>query len=253
MPVKKVHCMTSKRCTKCGTVKPLDGFCIAKRMRDGRTSWCRQCYAERNRPPAKRKKPRPPGYTVWIGMMIRCNNPKSQAYDRYGGRGIKVHPTWQGRGGFEHFIAYMGQRPSPEHQIDRIDNDGNYEPGNVRWATAKQNSRNRRTSRHLTVNGETRTIAEWAEIIGCHDQRIRHRVNLGWSDEEAVYGRFIPSGRIGPDGQPGWLTRALRGLVVGDTVFLASRPESVHVIKKRLGIKARTFSHEGGTVLRRLA
>ncbi|HWY36734.1 MAG TPA: hypothetical protein VNX68_18965, partial [Nitrosopumilaceae archaeon] len=78
-------------------------------------------------------------YNSWIGMVQRCTNPKKDGYDRYGGRGIKVlFPS------FKAFLKEVGERPSQKYSIDRINNDGNYEPGNVRWATAEQQASNRR-------------------------------------------------------------------------------------------------------------
>jgi hypothetical protein len=81
-------------------------------------------------------------YSTWGSMIQRCTNPKSSHWHRYGGRGIKVCERWRGRGGFANFLSDVGERPAPGLSIDRIDNDGNYEPGNVRWATAGQQVRN---------------------------------------------------------------------------------------------------------------
>jgi hypothetical protein len=81
-------------------------------------------------------------YNSWISMKMRCFNPKDGRYDSYGGRGITIAPEWIED--FESFLAFMGHKPSPAHSLDRIDNDGNYEPGNVRWATRIEQSRNRR-------------------------------------------------------------------------------------------------------------
>jgi hypothetical protein len=83
-----------------------------------------------------------PEYGIWCSMIQRCENPNDAAYPRYGGRGITVHPEW--RADFAAFLRDVGHRPSPELSLDRIDNDRGYEPGNVRWATAKQQANNRR-------------------------------------------------------------------------------------------------------------
>jgi hypothetical protein len=86
---------------------------------------------------------RHPVYAVWAAMLQRCNNPKSISYERYGGRGITVCERWHV---FADFAADMGERPSALHSLDRIDPNGNYEPGNVRWATASEQARTRRLS-----------------------------------------------------------------------------------------------------------
>lgn len=86
-------------------------------------------------------------YGIWIGMIARCRNPNSTGWENYGGRGISVHAGWVGRGGFEAFIEHVGPRPSMKHSLDRIDNDGHYEPGNVRWVTVDIQLANRRAPR----------------------------------------------------------------------------------------------------------
>jgi hypothetical protein len=83
-----------------------------------------------------------PEYEIWRSMIKRCENPNHHAYARYGGRGINVHPEW--RTSFAAFLRDVGRRPSQDLSLDRINNDGDYEPGNVRWATAKQQANNRR-------------------------------------------------------------------------------------------------------------
>ena len=81
-------------------------------------------------------------YGIWSGMIARCTNPSNTAFGYYGARGITVCDEW--RSSFESFLEHIGPRPSPKHSVDRINNDGNYEPGNVRWATAKEQANNKR-------------------------------------------------------------------------------------------------------------
>jgi len=84
-----------------------------------------------------------PGYSCWVGMIQRCTNPKQPNWARYGGRGITVCAEWVAS--YEAFMEHIGPRPGPDSSIDRIDNDGNYEPGNVRWATRSEQQRNKGT------------------------------------------------------------------------------------------------------------
>lgn len=87
-----------------------------------------------------------PEYHSWAHMIQRCTNPKNKAWKNYGGRGITVCDAW--RKAFAAFFAYVGCKPSPEHSIERIDNDRGYEPGNVKWATRSEQSLNRRAYKH---------------------------------------------------------------------------------------------------------
>lgn len=125
-----------------------------------------------------------PEWRVWAAMKDRCYNPNAQRYAVYGARGIAICDRW--RDSFEAFYEDMGPRPEAGYQIDRIDNDGPYEPGNCRWATAKQNTRNRRNKRMLTHEGRTLCVAEWAEVRGFHRNDILSRLQRGWSVAEAL-------------------------------------------------------------------
>jgi hypothetical protein len=112
-------------------------------------------------------KTRTPEYHTWRSMIERCENPNATGFDRYGGRGITICDRW--RKSFESFLEDVGERPEKDMQLDRIDNDGNYEPGNCRWATMKEQANNRRKRKpRLTIafNGHEKTIPQWAEFLG---------------------------------------------------------------------------------------
>lgn len=132
----------------------------------------------------KRKRGRFTGYSNWTSMIQRCHNPNSTGYARYGGRGIVVCERW--RNSFVAFIADVGKRPSTEHSLDRINNDGNYEPGNVHWATREIQQNNRRVNNQQEYNGETKSITQWCRILGVNISRVRGRLRLGWSFTRAV-------------------------------------------------------------------
>ena len=123
-----------------------------------------------------------PEYRIWDSMVRRCHNPKHQAFKDYGGRGITVCASWRK---FENFFQDMGRAP-PGMWLDRINNNGNYEPGNCRWATPTQQGRNKRTNRLLTVGDVTATVPEWAERSGLKRTTIKERLRRGWSPLRAV-------------------------------------------------------------------
>ena len=123
-----------------------------------------------------------PTYTVWQGMKARCTNPNNEEYMNYGGRGIKFCTRWEK---FENFLEDMGERPS-DMQLDRIDNEGPYCKENCRWATRKEQARNKRTNRKVKLGDEERTISELAEMSGIGWKTIEGRLNSGWSVEDAI-------------------------------------------------------------------
>jgi hypothetical protein len=127
---------------------------------------------------------RTPEYRAWQLIRLRCTNPKHAAYPNYGGRGITMHEPWIEDPAA--FVAHVGKRPSPAHEIDRIDNNRSYEPGNLRWATRKQQARNRRTNRLVTFRGETLTVAEWCERLSLPVTTISKRIKNGRSPEDAL-------------------------------------------------------------------
>lgn len=123
-----------------------------------------------------------PEYGVWAAMKRRCNNPNVKDYPNYGGRGIKVCDRWND---FDAFYADMGSRPEGG-MIERINNDGNYEPGNVRWATRADQANNKRNSRLMSCNGKTQTVAQWCHELGLSVGAIHQRLKNGWSEERAL-------------------------------------------------------------------
>lgn len=124
-----------------------------------------------------RKGKKSPEYTTWVAIRQRCSNPSVQYYCNYGGRGIKVCERWINS--FENFLADMGNRPTKNHSIERINNDGNYEPSNCKWGTPKEQSNNNRNTCLITRNGITKSIAQWAEEFGVIYSTFYSRVKSG--------------------------------------------------------------------------
>lgn len=109
-----------------------------------------------------------PLFNTWGSMRQRCLNPKHKDFHRYGGRGIKVCERWAH---IANFVQDVGEKPSPKHTLDRIDNDGDYEPGNVRWATPAEQSRNRSTTLIIVVDGERKPLID---VVGKETPAYHH-------------------------------------------------------------------------------
>lgn len=129
-------------------------------------------------------------YRVFMAMHARCKNPNHISYPRYGAKGVTVCERWAK---FEQFIADMGMR-KPGQSIDRVDNTKGYSPENCRWATVKEQANNHSNNRHLTVNGETKTLAQWGETVGMSPMKILSRIRRGWTTEDAVLLRHLGTG-----------------------------------------------------------
>ena len=125
-----------------------------------------------------------PEYDVLRAMIRRCTNPKDIAYLNCGGRGITVCERWMK---FENFIEDMGQRPTPRHSIDRINNDGNYEPENCRWETRKEQSNNTSRNVNITFYNKTMTLSQWAAVSQVGARTVTSRLRLGWTEKAAVW------------------------------------------------------------------
>lgn len=161
----------------CGNKKIIQGH----HLRGGKSLSC-GCYAadataERNKTHGLSKAPR---YLVWKAMINRCYLPTCEEYKHYGARGIQVCDRWRfGEDGKHPFICYLedtGEPPSPDHTIDRADNDGNYEPGNCRWATPAQQKANRRISIHAVIGGVKVPLNKYAERVGLNYEGLRIQV-----------------------------------------------------------------------------
>lgn len=124
-----------------------------------------------------------PEYTSWKEMKRRCYNKRNREYRNYGGRGITICDRW--RTSFVNFLADMGPKPFPEATIDRYpNNDGNYEPGNCRWATRLEQGHNTRKVHLLTYNGETMPLRAWARKLGITHRTLSVRIERGWPPEK---------------------------------------------------------------------
>ena len=123
--------------------------------------------------------------STWKGMLQRCYYPKSISYKNYGGLGIKVCDRW--RLSFAAFLEDIGPRPSPQHSLDRFPNEkGDYEPGNVRWATRAEQARNTRRTTAVTFNGLTLCVEDWSVRTGISQSTLCRRIKAGWSIERAL-------------------------------------------------------------------
>lgn len=168
----------------CGNtvISPLDS------IRRGDTSSC-GCYNRELR--SSHNMTGTPTYAAWNGITARCYNQKDRNYSNYGGRGIKVCDRW--RESFKAFLEDMGERPDAryslgraEYSLDRIDVNGDYEPGNCRWATYLQQQRNKRCGLFLTYKQETLCVAEWGERLKISRNVLYFRLKSGWSVEQAL-------------------------------------------------------------------
>jgi drug/metabolite transporter superfamily protein YnfA len=171
----RCECGTERKVLACELVRGRSKSCGCMSY----AQWLRHGHASRKNGSQSKT------YTAYSSMLARCHNPHVRCYARYGGRGITVCDRW--RESFGNFLADMGEIPVHGMQLDRIDNSKGYGPENCRWATRKENGRNKRNSRMITAFGQTRTLAEWAEKCGFRAGAIASRIDRGgWSPERAL-------------------------------------------------------------------
>lgn len=125
-----------------------------------------------------------PEYRAWQHMKNRCLNPRADQRRQYQDRGIMVWEGWVHD--FPAFLAHVGRRPSPQHSLDRIDNNGSYVPGNVRWATQPEQCSNTRMNCWITYHGRTQTRSQWADELGIQRSTLYLRLKAGWPLERAL-------------------------------------------------------------------
>lgn len=180
-PRASAHWKCICECGKSVTVK-------SRSLTSGITKSC-GCFGKEQRMKSKgnRKhgKSKSPESNTFLGLVRRCTKPNDKKYPIYGGRGITVHQRWL-EGGLGAFIEDVGLRPSPLHSLDRIDVNGNYEPGNVRWATQLEQQRNRRNNRIVVVNGQKMCVSSLRDISDVKLGTIRYRLKSGWTIEKAI-------------------------------------------------------------------
>lgn len=148
-------------------------------LRSGKTRSCGCLRGEDH----GRARAKPRAYRVWYGMKTRCYNKKVPEYKRYGGRGIKICERWMD---IENFLEDMGESPK-DMTIERINNDGDYEPGNCKWATQKEQHNNTRRNVILKYNGLSLTMVQWAERLNISRACLWARINeMNWPIEKAL-------------------------------------------------------------------
>lgn len=172
---KRTHAWTCE--CECGETKVVSGH----HLTSGGVTSCGCWRASHGRTHGMSRQPE---YAVWCCMLQRCGNGNNPSYNNYGGRGITVCQRWHK---FENFYADMGPRPGGCYELDRRDNDGNYEPSNCWWIKRERQAVNRRSNRVLKCRGETLCIADWASRLGISASRISRRLALGWDTEAALF------------------------------------------------------------------
>jgi len=179
----------TRRCKKCGIEQAITEFYVRGDKPHLRKRQCRTCLRKTPEQKARQDDLRAlcPERDTLKRMIQRCHNPNNPRYGEWGGKGIRVCDEWRGKGGFERFLAHVGKMPTPEHSIDRYPNkDGNYEPGNVRWATRIEQMNNIHRNVLITANNKTLTLREWARLLGTDGDRLDCRYRAGWTHDEII-------------------------------------------------------------------
>jgi hypothetical protein len=137
-------------------------------------------------------------YGTWVNMRARCFNKASDRFAFYGAKGVAICDRWAI---FENFLEDMGQRPSDRHTLDRVDPGKDYSPDNCRWATWKEQQRNRSNNRVMTLNGVTASLAELCELNGCNYKTVHRRLTIGVPLEQAMTTERLKNRKLASSGQ----------------------------------------------------
>ena len=167
------------RC-ECGAIKDIIEDSL--KSRKTRSCWClqKERVSECN---STHGKSHISAHAIWLGMISRCHKFGSSGYQDYGGRGIKVCARWKK---FENFYADMGDRPEGL-TLERKNNDGNYEPGNCKWATLEEQANNKRNNRRIIISGVTYSLSQASRVFSISRSTLRGRLNKGWEPHDAVF------------------------------------------------------------------
>lgn len=164
-------------CT-CGNLKKIP----SQSLTSGHTKSCGCLQVENMSTHGKTKTPE---FKTWTSMISRCSSKTHKSYFRYGGRGITVCERWIGKTGFLNFLEDIGERPTPKHSLDRIDNNKGYSAENCRWADTTTQARNKRNNNLITYKNITRCLTEWSEIINIPTSTLYNRLKNGWDVEKS--------------------------------------------------------------------
>jgi len=178
IPCGKVDCHIWLTKCSCGNFVMLHYTSLAR----GLTKSCGCYHRDITVKPNAKKRMYRAEYAAWSCAKTRCLNPRIKHFGRYGGRGIEFRFN-----SFEDFLEEVGRKPSPKHSLDRINNDGHYEKGNVRWATVTEQVNNQRCTRYLTIDGETQALSIWARQAKVPRSRVWDRIAKQWCHKCAVF------------------------------------------------------------------
>lgn len=186
MPTSKNRRMWTCLCD-CGNTTVV----LEANLKNGNTKSCGCLQKERtaanNRARIRHDMSGTPIYKVWLHIKDRCLNENNKDFKHYGGRGVSIDECW--KSDFQAFYSYVSKLShfgEKGYSLDRIDNNGDYAPNNVRWATTKEQGNNRRTNRKVEAFGEKHTVAEWSEMTGIKYRTLMARLNRGFAIEEAL-------------------------------------------------------------------